>query len=94
MKNMKSMKNHFKSLKGFCHGITTLGERGQLVIPLEARKKLKLKQKDKLFVFSRFDKVLVLVKMNELQSLLDILLPAGVSLKMARPLKEIKLKKK
>jgi len=88
------MKNQFKSLKGFCHGITTLGERGQVVIPHEARRKLKLKQKDKLFVFSRFDKVLVLVKMNELQSLMNILLPPGVSLKMARSLKEIKLKKK
>ena len=33
-------------------GTTTLGTRGQLVIPAEARKALKLKPGDKLIVFS------------------------------------------
>lgn len=79
---MKNMKKSNLSIKGYCHGITTLGERGQLVIPQEVRRKLKLQQKDKLFVFSRFDKIIVLVKVKEIQNLFDLLVPAGISIKM------------
>jgi AbrB family looped-hinge helix DNA binding protein len=95
MNNMKNMKNVNKKFDfaGCCHGITTLGERGQIVIPQEARKELKLKQKDKLFVFSKLDSVLVLVKMNELQKVFDSMLPKGLPLKIVTKLKK-KAKKK
>lgn len=87
------MKNRIKNLRGYCHGITTIGERGQVVIPQEARKALNLKQKDKLFVFSKLDKVVVLVKVKELQNFLNLLVPAGFPLKMVKTIKKTAHKK-
>jgi AbrB family looped-hinge helix DNA binding protein len=49
------------------YGTTTLGERGQAVIPAEARKALKLKAGDKLLVFSMHDDMLVMTKLSQLQ---------------------------
>lgn len=49
------------------YGTTTLGERGQAVVPAEARKALKLKAGDKLLVFSMNDDMLVMTKLSQLQ---------------------------
>lgn len=49
------------------YGTTTLGERGQAVIPAEARKALKLRAGDKLLVFSMNDDMLVMTKLSQLQ---------------------------
>lgn len=49
------------------YGTTTLGERGQAVIPAEARKALKLKAGDKLLVFSMHNDMLVMTKLSQLQ---------------------------
>ena len=56
-----------------CVGTTTMGERGQLVVPIEARKVLKLKEGDKLLVFINHGKMLGLVKADSLRSFLSTL---------------------
>lgn len=61
-------------ITGYCHGITTMGERGQVVIPQEARRKLKLKNKEKLFVYSRLGKILILIKTSEWDNLIKFML--------------------
>ncbi|MFA6427980.1 MAG: AbrB/MazE/SpoVT family DNA-binding domain-containing protein [Candidatus Buchananbacteria bacterium] len=57
-----------------CYGVTTLGERGQIVIPNELRQALRLRSGDKLLVFSRFDKLIALVKATELESFLNYMM--------------------
>jgi len=42
-----------------CCGVTTLGERGQIVIPVEVRKKWKLKKGEKFLVFGAPNKSLI-----------------------------------
>ena len=88
------MNNKKVNLSGFCHGITTLGERGQIVIPQEARKKMGLKQKDKLFVFSKFGQMLLLIKENKLKSFLDSMIPLGLPETMIRTIKTTAHKKR
>ena len=49
------------------HGTTTLGEKGQVVVPAEVRKAMKLEKGEKLLVF-RFDEdILVLSKAQGLE---------------------------
>ena len=48
------------------YGATTVGERGQMVIPAEARRALCLKQHDKLLVFGMGDMV-VCMKFAQLE---------------------------
>jgi len=49
------------------YGTTTVGEKGQVVIPSEARVALSLKKKEKLLVFSMGAGMLVLSKLENLQ---------------------------
>lgn len=49
-------------------GLTVLGERGQVVIPKEAREKLKLKPGDRFVVIEHFGKI-VLVPAEEMQTM-------------------------
>jgi AbrB family looped-hinge helix DNA binding protein len=49
------------------YGTTTIGERGQIVIPQEARKALKLKNGEKLLAFGMGKDMLVLAKVSQLQ---------------------------
>ncbi len=42
--------------KAKIYGAVTVGERGQLVIPAELRKALRIKAGDKLMVFAKLDK--------------------------------------
>ena len=49
-------------------GITTLGEKGQVVIPAEARKRMKLKTGEKLMVVSPHDNALILIKASQMES--------------------------
>jgi len=69
----------------FC-GVATLGQRGQIVIPASARKKLKIKKGDKLIVLSKDKQVLAIMKTETLSKSLN---------QIARPinkiLKQIKL---
>lgn len=48
------------------YGAVTVGERGQIVIPVEARKELELKPASKLIVFSGFHKGSMILAKAEL----------------------------
>lgn len=52
-------------LKKF-YGSTTLGEKGQVVVPVEARKFMKLKVGEKLLVFGKGDDMLALAKVSQI----------------------------
>jgi len=45
--------------KGKAYGSVTVGERGQLVIPAELRKALRIKPGDQLMVFAKLDKKVI-----------------------------------
>ena len=49
-------------------GTTIVGERGQIVIPKEAREKLKLKSGDRFLVIEHYGKI-VLIPENEMRSM-------------------------
>ena len=55
-------------------GTTSLGERGQIVIPAGARKALNLKKGDKLAVISKGNKFLGILKVDEISKELKNLL--------------------
>ncbi len=54
------MPNHEHTL----YGTTTIGEKGQAVIPADARKKMRLKKGEKLLVFGVGDDMVVLAKVS------------------------------
>jgi AbrB family looped-hinge helix DNA binding protein len=56
------------------YGTTTLGTRGQVVIPAEARKDLGLKPGDHLVVMGKFGKVLGLIQADQLQSFINTIM--------------------
>lgn len=58
----------------FCGGVTSVGERGQIVIPVEVREKLKLKKGEKLLVFSKSDKFIGLVRADQMSQFLKKIL--------------------
>ena len=45
--------------KGKTYGAVTVGERGQLVIPAELRRALRIKPGDQLMVFAKLDKKVI-----------------------------------
>ena len=57
---MKEHKKHF-------FGTTTIGEKGQVVIPAEARESLSLKKGDKLLVFGKGKDFIALAKLDSLE---------------------------
>lgn len=65
----KCSKTHDPFTANIC-GLTVLGERGQVVIPKEAREKLKLNSGDRLMVIEHFGK-LVLVPADEMQEMVE-----------------------
>lgn len=62
----KSLKNSF----GTVCGTTTVGPRGQIVIPKEARSKLKLKAGEQFLVIEHFGK-LVLIPENMMREMIE-----------------------
>lgn len=56
------------------YGTTTLGSRGQVVIPAAARKDLHLKAGDQLVVMGKFGKALGLMKADQLAGFIDIIM--------------------
>ncbi len=54
------------------YGTTTVGSRGQIVIPAEARKELGIKPGDQLLVMGKFGKVLGLMKAEQLTELVSM----------------------
>ncbi len=58
--------------KGRAYGAVTVGERGQLVIPSELRKALKIESGDQLMVFAKVDKkVISMMPAKEFGEFLD-----------------------
>jgi len=60
--------------KKYCHqhkffGTTTMGEKGQVVIPAEARTIMELKKGDKLLAFSPGNGMIVLSKLENFEEL-------------------------
>lgn len=49
------------------YGTTAVGEKGQIVIPIEARKKMKVEKGDKLLVFGVDHETLVITKLSKLK---------------------------
>ena len=59
---------------GRCFGTAVLGTRGQLVIPMEARKELGVDTGDKLLVFGHFSgRGLIFIKAEAAEELLNIM---------------------
>lgn len=57
--------------RGKVYGAATIGERGQLVIPVDLRKEMKIKSGDKLMVFAKTDrKVIHLMREEDFTSFL------------------------
>jgi len=52
-------------------GTTTVGERGQVVIPAEIRKRMNLKRGDRLLVFCRFDQMIGLIRSDDLDQFIS-----------------------
>lgn len=55
-------------------GITLLGERGQVVIPVEIRNELELKKGDKLLVFAKHKHFVGIVKFDEISGFMKKML--------------------
>ncbi len=71
------MRNSNKSSKlteAKVYGTTVLGSRGQLVIPAEARRDMNLKSGSRLLVVGRMNKILGLIKPNEISGLIKLIL--------------------
>ena len=67
------------------YGVTTVGTRGQLVIPKEIRNKMKIKAGNKFLVFSKDDEIIGLIKPDKFDKIIN---------EMTHHLKEImKIKK-
>jgi AbrB family looped-hinge helix DNA binding protein len=63
--------NSHASLEGLFYGAVTIGERGQVVIPADARKRFQLEPGDKLLVFRHpHAPGLVLARVDDIQALL------------------------
>lgn len=56
------------------YGTTTMGARGQVVIPAQARKDLKLKPGDQLVVLGKFGKSLGFVKAEHMEEIIGIIM--------------------
>jgi len=65
--------NRFQAKDKF-YGATTMGARGQVVIPAGARKDLGLAPGDQLVVMGKFGKVLGLVKTDAMQSFVQTIM--------------------
>ena len=56
------------------YGTATVGARGQVVIPAEARKDLGISSGDQLMVMGKFGKALGLIKASEMESFVKVIM--------------------
>ncbi len=73
------MEKHSKMHPGFyekdvMYGMTTMGPKGQIVIPSEARKDLNIKPGDKLLVVGKFGTVLSMIKAENIESMVSMMM--------------------
>ena len=52
-------------------GVTTVGEKGQVVIPAEIRRKMKLKKGDKLIAFAKDEEMIGLSKISHIEKFIS-----------------------
>jgi len=64
-----SMNNNHVHPEGQFYGTATVGEKGQIVIPQEARKNMKLKKGDRLLVFGMDDDMLAVAKLSHIEKI-------------------------
>lgn len=60
--------------KDVMYGMATMGPRGQIVIPAEARKDLGIEVGDKLIVMGKFGKVLSLTKTEDIEGIVSMMM--------------------
>jgi AbrB family looped-hinge helix DNA binding protein len=70
------------------YGTTTMGARGQVVIPAQARKDLGLKPGDQLMVMGKFGKVLGLMKAEQLSEVIDTIMESVDSKEWKKEIKK------
>lgn len=63
------MKDHHLHPEGQFFGSVTIGEKGQIVIPQEAREKMKLKKGDRLLVFGMDEDMLAVAKLSHIEKI-------------------------
>lgn len=63
------MKDHPLHPEGQFYGSVTIGEKGQIVIPQEARENMKLKKGDKLLIFGMDDDMLAVAKLSHIEKI-------------------------
>lgn len=61
---------HFSPSDFKFYGLTTLGERGQIVIPKEVRNAMKSKPGDKFFIFSHDDEIMAMIKPDKFNAII------------------------
>ncbi|MFA5135170.1 MAG: AbrB/MazE/SpoVT family DNA-binding domain-containing protein [Patescibacteria group bacterium] len=76
---------HLPQHHGISYGATTIGARGQVVIPAQARKDLNLKEGDRLLVLCWQGKLLGLVKSETIDEYIDM-----ITKKMSKGIEELK----
>jgi len=62
------MKNHLQP-EGQFYGTATIGEKGQIVIPQEARENMKLKKGDRLLIFGMDEDMLAVAKLSHIEKI-------------------------
>lgn len=70
------------------YGTTTIGARGQIVIPAQARKDLGLKSGDQLLVMGKYGKVLGFMKADQFSEVIDVIMSNIGSVKWKKELKK------
>lgn len=60
---------HFSKCHVNLHGTTTVGAKGQIVIPASVRKELNIQTGDQMLVFVKLGKAIGLVKANQMEEL-------------------------
>lgn len=63
------MKDHHLHPEGQFYGSVTVGEKGQIVIPQEARENMKLKKGEKLLIFGMDEDMLAVAKLSHIKKI-------------------------
>lgn len=63
------MKSHQLHHKEQFYGTATVGEKGQIVIPQEARANMKLKRGDRLLIFGMDEDMLAVAKLSHIEKI-------------------------
>ncbi|HEY4497596.1 MAG TPA: AbrB/MazE/SpoVT family DNA-binding domain-containing protein [Candidatus Paceibacterota bacterium] len=64
-----SIKNPHTHPEGQFYGTATVGEKGQIVIPQDARKNMKLRRGDRLLIFGMDEDALVVAKLSHVEKI-------------------------